>query len=152
MMSNMLNATAEMGYYGNIWVRKNVLSEVGAVNEGHKHHFDHVTLLTTGTVKVHVEGYEPTVYVAPTFITIKKEHNHTFEALTDNCIWFCLFAMRDPYGEVVEDPDLYTPENTPYRFPKSAAGMTEQQWSDMRYKQNIINSLTIEEQNNNEQT
>ena len=61
----------ELGFFGNIWVRQNVISKSGDFAEGHKHEFDHVSLLTSGSVEVEVEGYGPKKFVAPTFIVIK---------------------------------------------------------------------------------
>lgn len=100
-----------LGFFGNIWVRQNELDKAGEFVQGHKHTFDHVSLLMSGTVEVEVEGYEPKQFTAPTFIVIKKEHMHKFTAITDNCCWFCTFAMRDINGEVA---DLYGEQNSPY--------------------------------------
>jgi hypothetical protein len=41
----------QLGYFGNIWVRQNVVEKSGDFVPGHKHHFDHVSLLTKGKVK-----------------------------------------------------------------------------------------------------
>lgn len=105
------NPSHTLGFFGNIWVRQNELHKAGDAIQGHKHTFDHVSLLMKGTVEVEVEGYEPKQFTAPTFIVIKKEHMHKFTAVTDDCCWFCTFAMRDPNGEVV---DIYGEENSPY--------------------------------------
>jgi hypothetical protein len=101
----------ELGYFGNIWVRQNSLPKKGEYVEGHKHHFDHVSMLISGKVKVEVEGFEPTEFTAPTFIVIKKEHQHKFTALEDNSAWFCVFALRDVDGNVT---DIYSGDNSPY--------------------------------------
>lgn len=100
-----------LGFFGNIWVRQNELEFEGESNQGHKHTFDHVSLLMKGTVKVEVDGFEPKLFTAPTFIVIKKEHMHKFTAMTDDCCWFCVFAMRDVNGGVM---DLYGENNSPY--------------------------------------
>jgi hypothetical protein len=92
----------ELGFFGNIWVRQNVLQKAGERFGGHKHEFDHVSLLTKGRVMVEVEGYEPKEFTAPTFIIIKKEYAHDFVALEDDVNWYCVFALRDLDGEVVE--------------------------------------------------
>jgi hypothetical protein len=102
---------SELGYFGNIWVRQNVMLTAGEVHKGHRHHFDHVSLLTNGSVKVSVEGSNPKTFTAPTFIVIKKEYMHSFEALTDNVVWYCVFALRDVDGEVT---DFYSGDNSPY--------------------------------------
>jgi quercetin dioxygenase-like cupin family protein len=92
----------ELGFFGNIWVRQNVLQKAGDRHGGHKHEFDHVSLLTKGKVRVEVEGYQPKEFTAPTFIIIKKEHAHDFVALEDDVNWYCVFALRDLDGQVVE--------------------------------------------------
>jgi hypothetical protein len=102
----------EMGYFGNIWVRQHWLAKKGDDNGGgHTHHFDHVTLLAKGSVRVEVEGCEPKVFTAPTFIVIKKEHKHIFTALEDETLYYCVFALRDVDGNVT---DFYSGDNSPY--------------------------------------
>lgn len=101
----------ELGYFGNIWVRQHWLEKSGTALPGHKHHFDHVTLLARGKVRVEVEGFAPKEFTAPTFIVIKKEHNHKFTSLEDDCLWYCVFALRDVDGEVT---DIYSGDNSPY--------------------------------------
>jgi len=92
----------DLGYYGNIWVRQNVLHKTGDAFPGHLHSFDHVSLLTKGSVEVEVEGFPPKKFVAPTFIVIRKEHKHTFTALEDDTHWYCVFALRNLDGDVTE--------------------------------------------------
>lgn len=102
----------QLGYFGNIWVRSHYFLKKGDTNGGgHKHHFDHITLLTSGSVQVDIEGYEPKTFTAPTFIVIKKEHQHKFTALEDNTIYYCVFALRDVDGNVT---DIYSGDNSPY--------------------------------------
>ena len=101
----------ELGFFGNIWVRQNTLEKTGERFGGHKHEFDHVSLLTKGSVRVEVEGYEPKEFTAPTFIVIKKEHSHDFVALENDVNWYCVFALRDLDGQVVEvfDEEKHNP-------------------------------------------
>ncbi len=113
-----MNRIGDLGYFGNIWVRQNLLEKIGDTNGGgHKHKFDHVSLLTQGKVKVEIDGHPPKEFTAPTFIVIRKEHNHKFTALEDNTIWYCIFALRDLDGQPIED--LYGTEHDPM---SSAAG------------------------------
>jgi len=106
-----VNKLHELGYFGNIWVRQNLLERAGDTHPGHKHSFDHVSLLVKGKVKVEVKGYPAKEFTAPTFIVIKKEHNHKFTALEDDTLWYCVFALRDIDGEVT---DFYSGDNSPY--------------------------------------
>lgn len=131
-MSNPLTQ-AELGYFGNIWVRQNLLEKTGTSTVGHKHKFDHVSLLTQGRVQVHVEGYEPREFSAPTFIVIRKEHNHTFTALADNTIWYCVFALRDLNGEPISD--LFDPVR---HDPMSSASVPNNYWD----RANELNART----------
>ena len=101
----------EMGYFGNIWVRQNVLEKAGDSFGGHKHYFDHVTLLSKGSVEVQVEGHAAKRFDAPTFIVIKKEHEHKVTALTDDVMYYCVFALRDMNGEVVDE--MYEDKHNP---------------------------------------
>lgn len=101
----------EIGYFGNIWVRQNYFAKAGDVFPGHKHYFDHVSLLAKGRVMVEVEGHPPKEFVAPTFIVVKKEHNHKITALEDDTLWYCVFALRDIDGELTE---FYDGRNSPY--------------------------------------
>ena len=105
----MLGHMNHMGYFGNVWVRQNILEKVGDTNGGgHKHKFDHVSLLTQGKVKVEIDGYPPKEFSAPTFIVVRKEHNHKFTALEDDTVWYCIFALRDLDGEPIEE--LFDPQ------------------------------------------
>ena len=113
--------TFELGYFGNIWVRQNVLEFVGDTHGGHEHKFDHVTLLVSGKVSVEIEGHEPKEFTAPTFIVIRKEHSHKITSLVDGTVYYCVFALRDLDGEVMEifgeqhDPESSGGKDTGYR-------------------------------------
>lgn len=116
----------EMGLVGNVWIRQNDLRGVGASSVGHKHHFDHASLLTKGSVRVYIQGHEPKEFHAPTFIVIKKEFEHKFEALTEEVQWFCVFALRDEYGDV---SDMYSGDNSPMGI--AANGWTPKKHEDL---------------------
>lgn len=122
-----MNHNTDLGYFGNIWVRENFLEKAGDTNQGgHKHKFDHVSLLSQGKVLVEIEGYPPKEFTAPTFIVIRKEYAHKFTALEDNTIWFCVFALRDLDGEPIDE--LFDP----YKHdPQSANGVPDDYWEKM---------------------
>jgi hypothetical protein len=104
------NFSPDLGFFGNIWVRQNVLDKAGSFLPGHTHNFDHVTLLTKGSVEVEITGYPPKQFKAPTFIIIRKEHEHKFTALEDDSQWYCVFALRDVDGEIT---DMYSGKHDP---------------------------------------
>jgi quercetin dioxygenase-like cupin family protein len=100
----------ELGYFGNIWVRQNILEKEGDSHLGHKHHFDHVTLLVKGKIKVEVKGNSEKEFTAPTFVVIRKELEHKITALTDDVLYYCIFALRNLDGDVAE---IYGEEHNP---------------------------------------
>jgi hypothetical protein len=107
---------SELGYFGNIWVRQNIIEEAGESHLGHTHYFDHVTLLIRGKIKIEVESNNTLKeFEAPTFIVIRKELNHKITALTDSVLYYCIFALRNLDGDVIE---IYDEKHDPL----SAAG------------------------------
>jgi hypothetical protein len=101
----------ELGYIGNIWVRQNYLEKTGDQVGGHVHYFDHVSLLAKGSVEVCIDGQQPYIFHAPTFIVIRKHHRHRITALEDDTSWYCVFAARDIDGNVEE---IVNPKNDPW--------------------------------------
>lgn len=101
----------ELGYFGNIWVRQNILEKCGTSHDGHKHHFDHVTLLTKGKIKIEVDGHPTKEFTAPTFVVIRKELQHKITALTDDVLYYCVFALRNMDGEAIEN--MYEEKHDP---------------------------------------
>lgn len=101
----------DLGYFGNIWVRQNHLKNKGDFTPGHIHLFDHVSLLVKGSVEVHVEGKPAKTFTAPTFVVVRKEQKHSFVALEDDTIFYCVFAIRDESGDLT---DIIPPTSDPY--------------------------------------
>lgn len=91
----------ELGFFGNIWVKQNVLDANESFN-GHEHKFDHVTLLVSGKVSVQIKDEPPKEFTAPTFIVIRKEHRHKITALESGAVYYCVYALRNLDGEVIE--------------------------------------------------
>ena len=121
----------QMGYFGNIWVRSHHYKKAGDTNGGgHRHNFDHVTLLAKGSIRVEVDGFEPKEFTAPTFIIIKKEHRHMITALEDDVVYYCVFALRDVDGDVT---DIYSGDNSPYSHAKDETPV-EQRLADLEKK------------------
>ena len=84
----------------NLWIRQMHFLKAGDKNEGHVHNFDHVTMLSRGSVKVHVED-EATIFHAPHLIFVAKGKSHYVEALEDDTVAACVHALRT--GEREED-------------------------------------------------
>jgi quercetin dioxygenase-like cupin family protein len=86
-----------LGCVANLWSRMMHFQKAGDIEHGHKHQFDHLTLLATGKLKVTVDGVA-TVFQAPHMIYIHKDKNHELVALEDNTVAFCIHALRDGDG------------------------------------------------------
>ena len=91
----------------NIWT-KMVHLKKGEIWAGHKHHFDHVHLLSVGKIKITIGGIN-TIYEAPAQIIIKKEIIHGFECLSDTSLGICIHAIRG--GDAIED--IFDPDMCP---------------------------------------
>jgi quercetin dioxygenase-like cupin family protein len=74
--------------------------KAGDQNEGHVHNFDHITMLSKGSVSVNVED-SVTEFKAPQIIYIAKGKAHFIKALEDDTIACCVHALRT--GEREED-------------------------------------------------
>ena len=88
----------------NLWVRQMNFTHKGDTEKGHKHVFDHPTLLAYGKFKVYVEG-EFAIYDADELggivLYIEKGKEHAIECISEKGLGFCLHPIRD--GERVED-------------------------------------------------
>jgi len=106
-----------IGILGNVWVRKQYYPQKEVNHKGHKHNFDHVSLLAVGSLQVTVEGYPPKIFHAPDFFIVKKDHYHNLLPLTDGVVAYCIFAVRDDAGNV---SDMYSGNNTPFGVDSAA--------------------------------
>lgn len=88
---------------GNLCVVMNRFEKEGDAGWGHEHHFDHQSLLTNGKVMVNVDGVV-TKHEAPKMLFIPAGKKHQFVALADDTILWCVHAVRDGDGDVI-DPD-----------------------------------------------
>lgn len=102
----------------NQWVKMMEFEGVGDTMEGHKHTFDHNTLLAIGDFEVTVEG-EVFEYSAPRVLVIRKDKMHSIKCVSEYGLGFCLHILRD--GERVED--IVDPEDIP-EFGESLLGKT----------------------------
>jgi quercetin dioxygenase-like cupin family protein len=98
----------KMTCVSNLWVRMMHFVKAGDRNEGHLHNFDHITLLSKGSVEVDVEGNK-TVFKAPHIIYIAKGKRHFLTALEDDTVASCLHALRS--GE--REQDILEPSMIP---------------------------------------
>ena len=94
--------------YGNIWTRQIKMNE-GQIKAGHKHQFDHLHFLASGSVVINVYDTKDRdkviysgEYVAPAWIKVPKEHFHDIRALEDGTTGYCIQALHNEDGNVVD--------------------------------------------------
>lgn len=90
----------KMACVSNLWLRQMHFVKAGDRNEGHVHNFDHMTLLSKGSVTVDVEG-QLTEFTAPHMIYIAAGKRHFLIAKEDDTVAYCVHALRT--GEREED-------------------------------------------------
>ena len=102
----MGNPEVKLGCVANLFSRMMHFKNVGDVEHGHAHQFDHLTLLASGRLQVTVEGHV-SEFQAPHMIYIKKDKMHELIALEPNTVAYCIHAIRVG-GEVddIIDPSM----------------------------------------------
>lgn len=105
---------------GNLWLRQMHFAKAGDANEGHKHNYDHLTLLAHGSVRVHVDD-QTTDFTAPQMIFITKGKRHFIEALEDGTVAYCVHALRnkDSIDSEILDPNQIPAGVDPLLFAKA---------------------------------
>lgn len=92
---------------GNIFIRPNENLPKGSIVQGHKHNFDHTTIVFRG--KVHVKAVLPdgTIkerdFEAPSHFLVRADVEHEIEALVDDTTYWCVYSHRNPQGEICEE-------------------------------------------------
>ena len=91
---------------GNIFLRKWRGIEKGHVIEGHKHNFDHTTIVFTGAVKVRAKvqsGEIEREFRAPTHFLVRAGVEHEYTALEDGTEYWCVYSHRTAQGDIVQE-------------------------------------------------
>jgi len=95
-----------IGCVSNLFSRQMQFEKIGDMEIGHKHPFDHLTLLATGKLKVKVNEKE-TIFTAPHMIYIAKDVVHELTALENNTVAYCIHPLRDGNGvDDILDPAM----------------------------------------------
>ena len=79
-------------YFGAGVYAKETRIPAGHVLVQHKHKFDHLSILASGSIEVMVEG-ERSVIHAPACLTIAANKHHGVKSLT-NVVWYCIHATE----------------------------------------------------------
>jgi quercetin dioxygenase-like cupin family protein len=97
----MINHHFSAGVYA-----KETLIPAGQILVQHKHKFDHLSILASGSVELMVDGEKRIVH-APACLTIEADKHHGVKSLTD-VVWYCIHATdctdTDEIDEVLIAP------------------------------------------------
>jgi quercetin dioxygenase-like cupin family protein len=93
-----------IGCVANLWSKMMHFKKSGDIERGHSHKFDHLTLLASGSLQVIVNGIS-SEFKAPQMIYIEAGKIHELIALEDNTIAYCIHALRDDEGTIL-DPSM----------------------------------------------
>jgi len=91
-----------IGLVKNVYVRMISLPTVGLEMRGHSHPYDHITLLSSGAVKVTCEGIERDI-TAPCIFLTGASKIHSFVSTADNTVLSCIHVLRDEQGEILPE-------------------------------------------------
>jgi hypothetical protein len=90
---------------------------IGDVELGHAHDFDHGTLVSSGSILVEIldsktgKTISNKTIEAPNFVFIEKNKTHRITALSDNTVCACIHALRTNDEELLE-PDFFVEQLT----------------------------------------
>ena len=92
--------------YGNLWVFEVLLEEAGIAKPKHRHEFDHLHLIVKGKAELIIfddndKEVHSEVFTAPQWVKIPKMQVHTFVALEDDTVGYCIHPMRDGDDDLV---------------------------------------------------
>ena len=84
----------KLAVISNVWVKLMTFRKTGDYVPGHKHTFDHPSLLSAGSIIVEVDNKKKT-FKAPAIIYIEKDKEHSIIPLEPNTVVSCIHALRN---------------------------------------------------------
>ena len=102
---------------GNIFIREMKFEKAGDVVTGHTHNFDHTTYVVRGALRIEaladdssvLRSVEKRASDGHNWVLIKAEVRHRITALEAGTTAHCIYAHRNPQGNVVQKYDGWTP-------------------------------------------
>lgn len=94
----------------NVYSRMMLFRKEGDIECGHKHTYDHTTIVSKGSVLIEIHDDKGNleaskIFKAPTMVYINKDKEHTLTALEDDTLCICVHALRLVDEEII-DPDF----------------------------------------------
>lgn len=98
---------------GNLYLRQMRFENINDAEIGHAHTYDHLTLITQGSLEVLTDNNTSGVtYTAPSAIKILKGVKHVLVAKEPNTIAHCIHALRDATTEDILPANVTYTDNT----------------------------------------
>lgn len=69
----------------------------------HKHKYDHLSILASGSVELMVDGVRSVIY-APACLTIQAGKHHGIKSLTE-VVWYCIHAV-DASEKILDSDEI----------------------------------------------
>lgn len=91
-----------IGSCHNVFIRQMHFVNKGDNEVQHTHAFDHITLLSKGSLDVECNG-KHTTFVAPHMIYIKADNVHGMTALEDDTLAYCIHAIGNSDKKNIDD-------------------------------------------------
>jgi len=80
---------------------KEAFIPAGQILVQHKHKFDHLSILASGSVEIIVDDVKSIVH-APACLTIEANKHHGVKSLTD-VVWYCIHATECTDSDEIDD-------------------------------------------------
>lgn len=98
----------------NVFSRLMYFKNKGDVENGHRHNYDHATLVSRGSVLVEIlnesgEVENSKVFESPNMVYINKDKTHRLTALEDETTCVCIHAIRTVDEDIVDPEFLIEP-------------------------------------------
>jgi len=117
----------------NVYSRLMHFKHAGDIEHGHRHSYNHATLVSAGSVQVDIlddmgNTTSSKAFHAPTMIYISKDDFHKITALEDNTVCVCIHALRTIDEELIEPDflvDAITNDNNNMNIPELVKTKTD---------------------------
>lgn len=86
-----------------VYIKQMALPLKGMLIKGHSHTYDHISLLSTGSVAMFSGGEYLATYIAPTGILVPANKEHEFLALSDTTVLYCIHNTHDSTFDLLEE-------------------------------------------------
>lgn len=98
---------------GNLYIRPSFKLPKGHTTHTHRHNFDHTTIVWEGAIHVKEiiddEITREQDFKRSEFFLVKANAKHEITVLEDGTTYWCVYAHRNPQGEIVQEYDGWFP-------------------------------------------